>query len=103
MARYTAGVKTTAGSTTLPLASIYSAASVGGKLREVGVFNTTNTQVDVKLIRLTSQGTPGAGQTEAKYDPDSATASCTTFTTHSSTAPTTGDDLGYRATLGAAA
>lgn len=102
MARYSAGVKTSAGSTTLPIASLYSAASVGAKLREVGVFNTSNTQVDVKLVRLTTAGTQGTGLTEAKYDPDSAAASCTAFTTHS-VAPTLGDDLGYRATLGAAA
>jgi hypothetical protein len=103
MPRYSAGVKTSAGSTTLPIASIYSAASVAPKLREVGVFNTTNTEVDVKLTRITTQGTPGTGQTEAKHDPDSAAASSTVFTTHSSTGPTLGDDLGYRATLGAAA
>lgn len=102
MARYSAGVKTSAGSTTLPIASLYSAASVGAKLREVGVFNTTNTAVDVKLTRLTTAGTQGTGLTESKYDPDSAAASCTAFTTHT-VAPTLGDDLGYRATLGAAA
>lgn len=101
MARYKAGVKTTAGSTTLPLVSLYAAAAVGAKVREIGVFNTTNTAVDIKLVRLTSQGTPGAGLTESKHDPDSAAASCTAFTTHS-VAPTLGDDLGYRASLGAA-
>lgn len=101
MARYSTGVKTGAGSTTLPLISLYSAAAVGGKIREIGVFNTTNSAVDVKLVRLTSQGTPGAALVEAKHDPDSAAASCTGFTTHTA-APTLGDDLGYRASLGAA-
>jgi hypothetical protein len=101
MARYSSGVKTTAGSTTLPLISIYAAAAVAGKIREVGCFNTTATAVDIKLVRLTTAGTQGAGQVEAKYDPDSAAASCTVFTTHSG-APTLGDDLGYRASLGAA-
>jgi hypothetical protein len=38
------------------------------------------------------------GRTEAKYDPDSNTAQCTAFTTHSGN-PTLGDDLGYRASL----
>lgn len=101
MAVYTAGVKTGAGSTTLPLISLYAAAAVGAKILEVGVFNTTATGVDVKLVRLTSTGTQGAGLVEAKTDPDSAGASCTAFTTHT-LAPTLGDDLGYRASLGAA-
>ena len=101
MARYSAGAKTSAGSTTLPIISLYSAAAVGAKIREIGVFNTTSTAVDVKLVRLTTAGTQGTGLTEAKYDPDSATASCTAVNTHS-VAPTLGDDLGYRASLGAA-
>ena len=102
MSRYSAGVKTTAGSTTLPIISIYGIANIGGKIREIGLFNTTSTAMDLKLIRLTSAGTQGAGLTEAKYDPDSPAASCTAFTTHTAN-PTLGDDLGYRATLGAAA
>jgi hypothetical protein len=101
MARYSAGAKTSAGSTTLPLISLYSAAAVGAKIREIGVFNTTSTAVDVKLARLTTAGTPGTGLTEAKYDPDSTTASCTAVNTHT-VGPTVGDDLGYRASLGAA-
>jgi len=102
MPRYSAGVKTGAGSTTLPLISLYSSASVGPKIREIGAFNTTTTAVDIKLTRITTTGTQGAGLTEAKHDPDSPAASCTAFTTHTSTGPTLGDDLGYRASLGAA-
>lgn len=101
MARYSAGAKTTAGSTTLPIISLYSAAAVGPKIREIGVFNTTSTAVDLKLVRLTSAGTQGAGLTEGKHDPDSAAASCTAFNTHSAN-PGLGDDMGYRASLGAA-
>lgn len=101
MARYTAGALTTAGSTTLPLISLYSSASVGGKIREIGVVNTTSTAVALKLVRLTSAGTQGAGLTEGKHDPDSAAASCTAFNTHSAN-PSLGDDMGYRAHLGAA-
>ena len=101
MARYSAGVKTSAGSTTLPLISLYSAASVGGAIREIGCFNTTATAVDIKLVRLTTTGTQGAGLTAAKYNPDAVAASCTAKTTHT-IAPTLGDDLGYRASLGAA-
>jgi hypothetical protein len=102
MARYSAGVLTTAGSATLPIISLYSAAAVSPKLREVGVFNTATTAVALKLVRLTTAGTQGTGLTEGKHDPDSAAASCTAFATHSG-APTLGDDLGYRVVLGAAA
>lgn len=102
MARYSAGVKTGAGSTTLPVISLYASASVGARIREIGVFNTSGTQVDVKLVRLTTAGTQGTGLTEAPHDPSEAAASCTAFTTHTA-APTLGADLGYRATLGAAA
>ena len=101
MARYSAGVKTGAGSTTLPIISIYGIAGVGGKVREIGVFNTTNTAFDIKLVTLTSAGTQGAGQTETKHDPDSGAAQCTVFTTHTAGTPV-GADLGYRASLGAA-
>lgn len=101
MARYSAGAKTTAGSATLPIISIYSSASVGAKVREIGVFNTTSTAVDLKIVRLTSAGTQGAGLTEAPHDPDSAAASSTAFNTHSAN-PGLGNDMGYRASLGAA-
>lgn len=101
MARFNSGALTTAGSTTLPIISLYSAAAVGAKIREIGVFNTTTTAVAIKLARFTTAGTQGTGLVEAKHDPDSAAASCTAFNTHS-VAPTLGDDLGYRASLGAA-
>ena len=101
MARFTAGALTTAGSTTLPLISLYSAAAVGPKIREIGVTNTTSSAVALKLVRLTTAGTQGGGLTEGKHDPDSAAASCTAFNTHSA-APGLGDDLGYRTHLGAA-
>ncbi len=45
MSRRSAGVLTSAGSTTLPIISLYSVANNGGKLLEVGIFNTTATQV----------------------------------------------------------
>lgn len=103
MSRYSTGVVSTgAGTSARPIASLFSAASVGGKIREIGVFNTTTTAVTVRLARLTAQGTPGSGLTEAKHDPDSVAASCTAFDTHTADA-TVGDDLGYRAKLGAAA
>jgi hypothetical protein len=102
VARYSAGVKTGAGSTTLPIISLYAAAAAAGAIYEIGVFNTTAVAVDLKLVRMTTAGTQGAGLVEAKHNPDSVAASCTAFTTHSSTGPTLGDDLGFRASLGAA-
>ena len=101
MPRYSSGVKTSAGSTTLPLSSLYAAAAVGGKLREIGITNTTAVAFDVKLVRLTTAGTQGAGLVEGKHDPDSVATSCTAVSTHT-VAPTLGDDLGYRASIGAA-
>jgi hypothetical protein len=101
MARYSTGVKTGAGSTTLPIISLYAIAAVGGTIREIGVFNTTASAFDIKLTRLTTAGTQGAGLTAAKYNPDAPNASCTPFTTHT-VAPTLGNDLGYRSSLGAA-
>lgn len=103
MARYSAGVLTGAGSATLPTMSLYAAAAVGGKIREVGLTNTTSTAVNQKLTRLTSTGTQGSALVEGKHDPESAAASCTAFGTHT-VAPgmTSAEDLGYRAQLGAA-
>lgn len=101
MARYSSGVLTAAGSVTLPVISIYSVASIRGTVREIGLFNTTAVAVALAVRRLTSTGTQGAGQVEGKHDEDSKDADCTVFTTHTAN-PTLGDDLGYRASLGAA-
>lgn len=101
MARYSAGCLTTAGSTTLPIISLYGAASVGGRIREIGLTNTTSTHVALKLVRLTSTGTQGAGLTKAKHDPNANAAQCGAFNTHSAN-PTLSDDCGYRTDLGAA-
>lgn len=96
MARYSTGCLTTAGSTTLPIASLYAGANAGGTLREIGISNTTSSAVSLKLVRLTSTGTQGGGLTEARQNPNSpATANCAGFNTHSAN-PTLGDDLGYR-------
>lgn len=100
MARHSAGILTSAGSTTLPIISLYSVAANGGRLIEVGVFNTTATALALNLQRLTSAGTQGAAVTETTHDP-AVPALMKVFTTHSG-APTLGDDLGYRGVLGAA-
>lgn len=103
MARYMVGAKTTgAGSTTLPLISLYNTAAVVAKVREIGLFNTTNTATDMKLgILSAGTGTQGAALTEAAYDSGSGTAVATGFNTHTVT-PTTITDGGYRVSLGAA-
>lgn len=101
MARYITGLVGATTSTTLrPCISVYSAAAVGFEVREAAAFNTTTTAARLRLARLTAQGTPGAGQTEAKYDDDSAAASCTSFITHTADA-TVGDGL-HMMPLGAA-
>ncbi len=101
MARFMAGVRSTAGTAARPMMSLYSPAASTGRLREVGCFNTTATALEIFLTRLTDTGTQGAGLTESQYDPKGPPALCTAFTTHSADA-TYGDDLGYRAVLGAA-
>ncbi len=102
MPRYSVGTRTGAGSTTLPIISLYAPAGSGGTIREIGVFNTTTTAVALHVIRLAATGTQGAGLTEAKHHTNSVAAAMTAFTTHS-VDPTSGAvDMGYRASLGAA-
>ena len=52
MARYSAGITTAAGSTTLPIISLYGIAAVNGRIVEIGVTNTTTTSVGLKIVRL---------------------------------------------------
>lgn len=101
MARYSAGTRTGAGSTTLPIISLYASATVNFSIVEIGVFNTTTTAVALKLVKLTTTGTQGAGLTETTHEASAAAAGCTAFTTH--TVAPTAVDLGYNVTLGAAA
>lgn len=101
MPRFSAGVRTGAGSTTLPLISIYSGAASTGVIREIGLFNTTATAVEVYLRRLTTTGTQGASQTIGRHNPKKGAPSCTVHTTHTVN-PTLGNQLGYRGVLGAA-
>lgn len=100
MARFSAGARTTAGTTSRPMMSVYSAAASTGTIREVGVFNTTATAVEIGLVRLSTTGTQGAGITAVSYNVKKPPAVCSAFTTH--TADATNTELGYRAVLGAA-
>jgi hypothetical protein len=94
MSRYSAAFTTGAGSTTLPIGSVYAAAGSGFILREVGVFNTTTTAVvlGLKLVRLTSAGTQGAGVTANVFSGYSPAAAATAKQTHTG-APTLGADI----------
>jgi hypothetical protein len=84
MPRYMVSALTTAGSTTLPIISLYGATTVRVKIREIALFNTTTTAVSLKIVRVTTTGTQGTALTEMPLIP--------TITT---------GDL-YRLTLGAA-
>lgn len=102
MATFAVGGLTTAGSTTLPIISLYGSAAVMPRITEIGIFNTATTAVALKLVRLTTTGTQGAGLTETTLNPQNPeTPVATGFLTHTVN-PTLGPDLGYRCVLGAA-
>lgn len=94
MARCSAEATTTAGSTTLPIMSLYAVAGQDLILREVGVFSTVTTAVVVglKLVRLTSAGTQGTALTENNINLANHTILGTAFNTHSG-APGLGADI----------
>src|SRR5215212_1065228 len=72
VARQAAAWRTvTAGTTALPIASLYGAAAGGLWLVEVIVTNTTATAVSMALRRLTTTGTQGAAQTVTYEENDS--------------------------------
>lgn len=101
MGRHSGGARLGAGSTTLPIISLYAVAGTRPKLKEVGIFNTTATSLEIYLCRLTSTGTQGAAIVEAEHDPEGSPPLCTLHQTHT-VAPSLGEDLGYRAVIGAA-
>jgi hypothetical protein len=84
--RASCGFRTTgAGSTTLPIASIFATAGCRPRVREIGVFNTTATAVAIAVRRMTAVGTAGTGQTEVYNDDDAQTILATVFDTHTVT------------------
>lgn len=101
MARYSAAARTSAGSTTLPIISLYAVANNSGTIREIGVFNTTTTAVALKIARLSTTGTQGSTITAMKHNDRTPTPQCTAKQTHS-VAPTIDAGDGYQAVLGAA-
>jgi hypothetical protein len=102
MSKFVAGLTTTAGSTTLPLAALVGGTGARIRITEIGVFNTTTTAVNLVLCRLSTAGTPGTAATSRLTDSaDAATAVGTLRNTYTSTAPTT-TELGIGFPLGAA-
>jgi hypothetical protein len=104
MARFAVGGRmTNAPTSTLPGSSLYAAATIGGRLREVGIFNTTSTACMVALRRCTSAGTVGAALDELPYNTvvASAAANCTGFNSHT-VGPTITAGVFNQASLGAA-
>lgn len=101
MARFTAGGLTTAGSTSLPISSLYGAATTRIRVREIYVFNTTATAATLRMVRLSTAGTRGAALTATSmYGEATPTPVGVAYNTHT-VAPTM-VDLGFRAVLGAA-
>lgn len=101
MARFSVSSRATiAGTSALPLVSLYATAAVRPRIVEVGLWNTTATAVTVALVRLTTTGTQGAGLTEDCDSMPEQTAIATGFAGHT-VGPTVGTEK-RRATLGAA-
>jgi hypothetical protein len=101
MARFSiSGRATIAGTSALPLVSLYAVSGVRPTVLEVGVFNTTSTALVVSLNRLTTAGTQGTGLTETPEDSPDHAALATGFAGHTA-GPTIGGEL-RRATLAAA-
>lgn len=102
MARFAVGWRTTgAGSTTLPIGSLFATATTSPVIYEIGVFNTTAVAVALAVRRFTALGTAGTGQTEIFVDDIAATALATAVDTHTVT-PTFVTGNVRVATLGAA-
>lgn len=100
MPRFSAGLKTTAGTTTLPSLSLFSGALTDVKLVECGVFNTSSTAFDIKLARISSgPGTVGSALTKTPVDNPSAVSNALAFGSHTAGAVTLTDG-GYRASIG---
>lgn len=101
MARFSiSGRATIAGTSALPLVSLYATAAVRPRIVEIGLWNTTATAVTVSVNRLTTTGTQGAGLTEDCDSMPEQAAVATGFAGHT-VGPTLGTEK-KRATLGGA-
>lgn len=99
--RYSAGLLTGAGSTTLPLIGLVGASGIRPRVWEVGMFNTSSTAVALKLVRMSTAGTPGSASSAIlQYVPEDTAPVAHVYGTYTSTGPTI-TDAGYRCVLGA--
>ena len=99
MSRFASGATTSAGSTTLPIFSIYGSATGRSYINEIGIWNTTATAVALRLVRLNTTGTRGATITPSPLSQEDLAPSVgICYNTHT-VAPTLGVDLGFRAIL----
>jgi hypothetical protein len=80
---------------------LFGGASGAGKIREIGIFNTTSTAFVATLRRFTATGTQGAALTEIGYEPDTPASQCQGFDAHSVT-PTITAGVFRQVVLGAA-
>lgn len=103
MARYSAGTRSTgAGSTTLPVAGLVTAANNDVYVVEIGVFNTTATETTCCVRKITTAGTAGSTVTSIPWDADSTASTALAKDTYTSTGPTLTAGLLANTILGAA-
>jgi hypothetical protein len=85
------GIASAAATATLPAVTLYGGANAGGRVREIGLFNTTATAFYASLRKFSTAGTRGAGLDEYQVDGPvsaSATANCSGADASTSTPPT---------------
>lgn len=103
MARFSAGgIASAAATSTLPAVTIAAAAGSGGRIREIGIFNTTTTAFYASLRKFSTAGTRGAAVNSIAQSVISAAAACTIADANTSTAPTLVNGTVRIATLPAA-
>lgn len=91
MARYAAAWKTAGAGTSLalPIGGLIATTLVRPRLKEVGVFNTTTTAVDIQLRRLvTAVQTPGSAISTVWLNDNAQSAVATPKDTWTGTTPT---------------
>lgn len=102
MSRFTFGMRSTVvGTSARAQLSLFAPASSNGRIREIGVYNTSTTAFAMALARFTNATGVGAGQTEGEYDEDAPPPLATIFAGH--TADGGVGQVFRQATLGAAA
>ncbi len=89
MARFASGgIASAAATATLPAVTLAGAAAGGGRLRELGIFNTTPTAFYASLRLFSTAGTRGAAVNSICLSRIGATANCNVADANTSTAPT---------------